>query len=39
MKVTLTVQLTPDARVELQLLVSPKLVLAVIPAMLSVIVP
>ena len=38
-KVTVTVQLAPDARVELQLLVSPKLVLAVIPVMLSVIVP
>jgi hypothetical protein len=38
-KVTLTVQLAPDARVELQLLVSPKFALAMIPAMLSVIVP
>jgi hypothetical protein len=38
-KVTLTVQLATDARVELQLLASPKLVLAVIPATLSVIVP
>jgi hypothetical protein len=38
-KVTLTVQLAPDARVELQLFVSPKLVLAVISAMLSVTVP
>ena len=38
-KVTLTMQLSPDARVELQVFVSPKAVLAVIPVMLSVVEP
>jgi hypothetical protein len=38
-KVTLTVQLAPDARMEPQLSVSPKLAVAVIPEMFSVAVP
>jgi hypothetical protein len=38
-KVTLTVQIAPDARVGLQVLVSPKFVLAVMLVMLSVAVP
>ena len=38
-KVTLTMQLAPDARVELQVVVSPKLVLAAMLATLSVVVP
>jgi hypothetical protein len=38
-KVTLIVQLAPEARLEPQLSVSPKLAIAVMPAMLSVVVP
>ncbi len=38
-KVTLIVQFAPDARLEPQVSVSPKLVVAAMPAMLSVVVP
>jgi hypothetical protein len=38
-KVTLMVQVAPEARLETQLLLSPKLVLAAIPEMLSAVVP
>ena len=38
-KVTLTVQFAPDARLEAQLSVSPKFTVAAMPAMLSAVVP
>ena len=38
-KVTLMVQVAPEARLETQLLLSPKLLLTAIPEMLSAVVP